>query len=145
MSVPYLDTGFALKRYVKEPNSPAAKTVLLAYSPPLHLTDILEMEIVNALHGKVFRYEMTECERDQCLDAFHADIVAGFWQRVTIGAASLRNRVIAIASLRTATLGCRTLDILHIAAALELGCTDFLSFDHRQRSAALAEGLKVVP
>jgi len=145
MSIPYLDTGFALKRYVQEPNSPVARAALLAYAPPLHLTDILEMEMVNALHGKVFRREMTESDRDQCLTAFHADIAAGFWQRVTIGSVSLRNRVVSIASERTAILGCRTLDILHIAAALELGCTDFLSFDHRQRSVALAEGLKVLP
>lgn len=145
MSTPYLDTGFALKRYVQEPNSPAARATLLTYKPPLYLPDILEMEIVNALHGKVFRGEMTESERDQCLADFQVDIATGFWHRVSIGPTSLRNRVVAIAALRTASLGCRTLDILHIAAALELGCTDFLSFDHRQRSAALAEGLNVVP
>ena len=38
-----------------------------------------------------------------------------------------------------------TLDILHITCALELGCVDFLSFDHRQRATALALGLRVVP
>ena len=31
------------------------------------------------------------------------------------------------------------------SAALELGCTDFLGFDHRQRSVALAEELNVLP
>ncbi len=128
---------------VPQPEQPSSAT-RLRYAPPLCLTDILEMEIVNALHGKVFRHEMTESERDQCLAAFHADVAAGFWQRVTIGPTSLRNRVIAIASRRTATHGCRTLDILHVAAALELGCVDFLSFDHRQRSVALAEGLNIV-
>ena len=116
MNLPYLDTGFALKRYVQEPNSPVAKAALLAYSPPLLLADILEMELVNALHGKVHRHEMTESERDQCLVGFQADIAAGFWRR-----ASLRQRVCALSEKHTATLGTRTLDLLHVAAAPELG------------------------
>lgn len=145
MSTPYLDTGFALKRYVQEPNSPTARAALLAYAPPLVLTDILEMELVNALHGKVHRREMSEAERDQCLADFHADITAGFWERQALGPASLRNRVVTLSSKLTPTLGTRTLDLWHVAAALELGCTDFLSFDRRQRDAALAEGLNVIP
>jgi hypothetical protein len=145
MSTPYLDTGFALKRYVQEPNSPTASATLLAYSPPLLLTDLLEMEIVNALHGKVNRREMTEAERDQRLADFQADIAAGFWERRTLGAASLRNRVVTLSAKLTPALGTRTLDLWHVAAALELGCTDFLSFDKKQRLAAEAEGLNVLP
>ena len=64
MHLSYLDTGFALKRYVQEPNSPVAKATLLAFTPPLPLTDLLEPELVNALHGKVFRSEMTPSECD---------------------------------------------------------------------------------
>ncbi len=145
MSVPYLDTGLALKRYVRESNSAVAKEVLLNYTPPLLLTDVLEMELVNALHGKVHRREMSEAERDQCLTNFQADIAAGFWQRAALGPVSLRNRAMTLAARHTPTLGTRTLDLLHVAAALELGCTDFLSFDHRQRQAAQAEGLNVLP
>jgi predicted nucleic acid-binding protein len=37
------------------------------------------------------------------------------------------------------------LDILHVATALELGATTFLSFDQRQRELAEAEGLMVQP
>ena len=45
----------------------------------------------------------------------------------------------------------RTLDAIHVAAALELAdevgleSVDFVSFDRRQREAALAEGLRVLP
>ena len=145
MSTPYLDTGFALKRYVPEPNSAEARAALLPYGPPLYLTDILEMEMVNTFHMKVFRSEMTYSELDQCLAAFQTDIAEGFWQRTSIDPSSLRTRVIGIASEHTAILGGRTLDILHIACALELGCKDFLSFDNRQRVTALAQGLNVVP
>lgn len=145
MSLPYLDTGFALKRYVQEPDSPAARSTLLTFSPPLLLTDLLEMELVNALHGKVFRGELTQSECDQCLADFATDIVGGFWMRRMLDAARLRLRFIALAENYTASIGTRTLDLLHIAAALELQADVFLSFDLRQRRAAAAAGLVVLP
>jgi predicted nucleic acid-binding protein len=45
----------------------------------------------------------------------------------------------------TPTLGTRSLDLLHIAAALVLGAKEFFSFDDKQRKAAAGEGLKVKP
>lgn len=41
--------------------------------------------------------------------------------------------------------GPRTLDLLHVAIALECGAKLFLSFDARQRKLAAAAGLKVRP
>ncbi|MBM4156595.1 MAG: type II toxin-antitoxin system VapC family toxin [Lentisphaerae bacterium] len=43
----------------------------------------------------------------------------------------------------TPRMGCRTLDILHVACALQLKPTEFLTFDHRQRKLAAHAGLKV--
>jgi len=145
MNLPYLDTGFALKRYVQEPNSPVAKATLLAFTPPLPLTDLLETELVNALHGKVFRSEMTQSECDQCLADFQTDIADGFWERRELDAVGLRLRFMALAQVHTAATGTRTLDLLHIAAAQALQANAFLSFDKRHRAAAAAVGLTVVP
>jgi predicted nucleic acid-binding protein len=39
----------------------------------------------------------------------------------------------------------RTADLLHVAAALELGASDFFSFDRQQRKMAEAAGLKLNP
>ncbi len=145
MSTPYLDTGFALKCYVQEPNSAAARTALLPFTPPLPLTDLLEMEMVNALHGKVFRHELTEAERDQCLADFVADINGGFWVRCSPNPVRLRTLLNVLAKAHTPAIGTRTLDLLHIAAALELQADAFLSFDDRQRRGAAAAGLTVLP
>lgn len=47
-------------------------------------------------------------------------------------------------SLRyTLAHGHRTYDVLLVAAALELGATDFMTFDDRQAKLAKAEGLNV--
>ena len=44
-----------------------------------------------------------------------------------------------------ASAGQRTIDLLHVAIALEAGAKTFLSFDQRQRKLAKAAGLKVKP
>ena len=46
-------------------------------------------------------------------------------------------------SAETLRLGCRTMDILHVACAIEIAATEFLTFDQRQHSLALHAGLKV--
>ncbi len=44
-----------------------------------------------------------------------------------------------------AALGCRTLDIIHMAAALVIGVKKFVTFDHRQAALARMAGLNVKP
>jgi predicted nucleic acid-binding protein len=39
---------------------------------------------------------------------------------------------------------CRSLDTLHVALALELGATEFCTFDLRQSRMASAAGLKII-
>ena len=38
-------------------------------------------------------------------------------------------------------LGCRTMDILHVACAIQLSVDQFVSFDNRQKKLAIAAGL----
>jgi len=45
----------------------------------------------------------------------------------------------------SAILGCRTLDIIHVAAALIIGATEFVTFDGRQGAIAKQAGLTVKP
>jgi len=51
--------------------------------------------------------------------------------------------VVDLARRHVARLGCRTLDTLHVACALELGAQQFLTFDQRQEKLAKAVGLSV--
>ncbi len=47
-------------------------------------------------------------------------------------------------STQTSTIGCRTLDILHVVFALEIGAGSFVTFDERQKRLAGYAGLQVV-
>ena len=49
----------------------------------------------------------------------------------------------ALSCAHTMTLGVRTLDLLHVAAARVLGATHFCTFDTRQHALAKAAGMHV--
>jgi hypothetical protein len=49
-----------------------------------------------------------------------------------------------LAEKHTATIGCRSLDILHCAAAKILGASELISTDSRQKKLATAMGLELV-
>ena len=50
-----------------------------------------------------------------------------------------------LSSQHTISGGYRSFDILHVAAALELGAKEFLTFDARQTALAEAENFAVKP
>jgi predicted nucleic acid-binding protein len=45
----------------------------------------------------------------------------------------------------SAEIGTRSLDLWHVAAAIEAGCETFVSYDNRQRKAAELSGLHILP
>jgi len=52
-------------------------------------------------------------------------------------------RAFHLAQQTTARMGTRSADVLHVAAALELGCAALYSFDERQRKLARSVHLRV--
>ena len=54
------------------------------------------------------------------------------------------NRAAELSQNHTPKLGTRSLDVLHVACALELKLRHFLTFDERQQKLALAARLKLV-
>ena len=54
-------------------------------------------------------------------------------------------RALSLSRRRSARLGTRTLDVLHVAAALVHKPDVFYTFDERQRQLARAERLSVLP
>jgi predicted nucleic acid-binding protein len=72
---------------------------------------------------------------------FERDRAGGVW--VEVNFPELAFEVCAqLARRHAARLGNRTLDALHVAAALELKAERFWTFDERQAKLARAEGLK---
>ncbi len=139
----YLDTSALLKLYIRENGSSRVQELISQQDDPLPLTDILEMELTNALRLKVYWQEITVAQADEQL-AFLADRKRrGLYVVPEVSRAALMATFRNLSSL-TPELGCRTMDILHVAWAKQLQVTSFISFDQRQIALAQRAALKVV-
>lgn len=79
------------------------------------------------------------------LEAFDEDISSGRWKTPEYVEATVWRFARDLSDRHAATIGCRTLDLLHVAVALSLGVKTFVTFDERQRTVAKLEGLRVRP
>jgi predicted nucleic acid-binding protein len=136
----YADTSFLVSLYTADRNSVAASEHARLAGPPFPLTPFGRLELINAIHLRCFRGENPMSEAMADLAAVASDLAAGTLSPVPIPAAMVE-RAQALAGKHTGRLGVRSLDILHVAVALELQAEAFLTFDRRQARLARAEGL----
>ena len=141
----YFDSGIIVKLYVQEATSPDAIRLVSAYVAPYALTQWQALEVKNAIRLKAFRAEITAAEMNRSIAAFEQDIATGRWQRPAYTAATIEQKADELSAGHSAILGCRTLDIIHVAAALVLGAKEFVTFDGRQGALAKRVGLTVRP
>ena len=141
----YFDSAIIVKLYVQEATSPDAIRLVGSYVAPYVLTQWQELEVKNAIRLKAFRAEITAAEMNQSIAAFEQDIATGRWQRPAYTAATVEQKADELSAGHSAVLGCRTLDIIHVAAALVLDATEFVTFDGRQGALAKQVGLTVKP
>lgn len=139
----YLDTSAFLKLYVREAGSELVQDTVTSQTEPLPVWEVLEMELHNALQLKVFRSELTEKEATRQQSLFQRRKTKGFYFVPEICRSELMAEFRRL-SENTPRMGCRTLDILHVACACQLKPDRFLSFDTRQIALAKAAGLSAL-
>ena len=138
----YLDTGCLVKLYYPEPDS--AKVVALVQGKPLCHTHLHALEFVNALQLKVFSSSATAPQVAAARALVEADLVAGVLVSPVAEWKDIFAEAEKLAEQHTGTFGCRSLDILHCAAAKVLAASEFISTDARQKKLAIAMGLNLV-
>jgi predicted nucleic acid-binding protein len=145
MKAVYADTSALLKLYWREVDSAEAIAVLTGYEVPWVYSLLHEVELPNAVYLKRFRGECTAEQESEVLASMRRDLQTGRLRRSSSDPEAIFARAADLASKYSARLGTRSLDLLHVAAALECGSTDFVSYDARQRKVAAGEGLRVMP
>jgi predicted nucleic acid-binding protein len=140
----YADTSLLFSLYSTDANSPKTDAWRKANPDPLPFTAFHRLELRNALNLAVFQKRMTPVEVQSAWQEVENDIAAGLlvlrgglWHRVLVDAES-------VAATHTSTIGSRTLDVLHVAAAKLTGATEFCTFDTRQAALAKRVGLSAV-
>jgi len=138
----YADSSFLVSLYSADTNWAAAARTMEVFTGECLITTFGELEVINAFGLRVFRREVSLAQAQLSLMDFEKDLRDGILQlrglpeRVFERARQLSQRT-------TAKLGIRTADLLHVAAALELGADYLYSFDQQQRKLARTVHLKL--
>lgn len=139
----YCDTSVLASIYLEDSSSKKITRWLQEAELPVPLSPLSELELVGAVQQRLFRKQITMQEAVRCQYDIQDDINQGIYSRVT-----LENReyeqALQLVHRHTSSIGCRTLDVLHVAAALLLNIRTFVTCDARQKLLAQTAGLKVI-
>ena len=128
----YMDTSALLKLYKMEKHSSRVRKYVTSRGKRVTLTALHELEFSNAIYLNQYHGVLTEAEAMKILRWFHEDIEQQRYQRVEIDFAIIFVDALNIVRQYTARIGCRSLDVMHLAAALHCGAKVVVSFDKRQ-------------
>lgn len=139
----YLDTSALVKLYVLEDGSEFVQSSVSAQDEPLPVWELQEAELANALNLKAFRKEWSEDDAKLQIERFRDRMRRGFYFSPQIDRVEWM-RTFHRLSGETPRTGCRTMDILHVACAMQLPSCRFLTFDTRQSALARLAGLDLI-
>ena len=88
-------------------------------------------EIINAICRAAFQEELDLKGLSEALADFNSDFTSGHLRQADILWRAALNRAMELSQQYTPKLGTRSLDVLHVACALELKLRHFLTFDLR--------------
>lgn len=135
----YPDTSFLFSRYVTDAHSVEVNR-RMGLHPAVILTPFHRAELADAIFQWVFRGKTSVLEAELAFADFEADCAAGVWLWIGVPEKAYQGCA-ELAQRNGPTLAVRTLDTLHVAAAIELKATRFWTFDERQTKLAEVEGL----
>lgn len=138
--VAYPDTSVLVSLYVREPHSEGAIRLIGQFASSVVIAPLQEFEVANALELAVLQRRLTRSEADAARSNFELDLL--HWTVTDFPVAAF-TRAVTVARRHTVRYGTRSIDVLHVAAALLLSAEVFLTFDKRQRRLAKACGLRI--
>ncbi|MBM3890129.1 MAG: type II toxin-antitoxin system VapC family toxin [Verrucomicrobia bacterium] len=141
----YADSSFLVSCYVTDANTPQAKGYLLRVGVPLVFTALHALEVRNAFALGVFRGLFSSGDAAAARANLETDLRSGRLVKKAVNWPMVLRIAVRLAERHSATVGTRSLDVLHVATAKVLRAVEFVSFDTRQRTLAATVGLKVAP
>jgi predicted nucleic acid-binding protein len=140
----YADPSALLKLYIHEPASAAMNAWRRRTKGALPMTPHGRLEIVNGICLAAFRKVISAEALSDAIASFDEDRAEGRYVEADVLWRATLRRAAELGRAHTPALGCRALDVLHVATAVELRLRYFVTFDGRQRRLAQAAGLKPI-
>ena len=140
----YVDPSALARLYIHQDGSREICAWRAKITGALPVTHHGRTEVINAICRSAFLGHLDERETEEALADLANDFSSGRLHQADILWRAALNRAAELSRHHTPKLGTRTLDVLHVACALELKLRHFLTFDERQQRLAVAVGLKLV-
>lgn len=140
----YVDPSALLTLYLHQRESAAMNAWRARAAGALRVTHHGRTEIVNGICLAAFRGYISSDAMTDALASLDEDFAQGRYVQADLLWRATLQRAAELSRQHTPSLGCRSLDVIHVASALELGFGRFLTFDSRQQRLARAAGLKAV-
>jgi predicted nucleic acid-binding protein len=138
----YVDPSALSRLYIRQAGSREMAAWRAKINGPLTVTHHGRTEVVNAICRAAFLGQLDAQGLSDALADLSSDFAAGHLRQADILWRAALNRAAELSKSHTPKLGTRSLDVLHVACALELKARYFLTFDVRQQELAAAAGLK---
>lgn len=139
----YFDTSAVVPLYLPEIRSDRAREEARR-ARQIPYTPLHTLEVTSAIHLNCGRGLITAAELHAVSLQIEDDLSAHRLRTTPLDLADVFTSATTIARQHAARLLCRSLDVLHVAAALHLRCTELVSADERQLRLARTIGLDVV-
>lgn len=149
MMIAYPDTSFLCAMFRNQANSPEAAKHFAQMPEALHIASPLIFEFRQSTRWQAFLHAndpqkgFDRKTAQAALAKFNSNIACGAIVVVPVDWADVVSIGERLSAQYTWTKGYRGFDVLHVATAMHLGATEFLSFDGKQKDLAEAEGLMV--
>jgi predicted nucleic acid-binding protein len=142
----YWDTSCILKLYCFESDSKKFHNMVERYSSALTTSSLTDTEMYYALLQKESRSETGDEAANEIFQRYLNDSKSGLILHIPLGEDIFRitREITDICYKAASPIQLRSLDGLHLAAALHSGCTQLVSADLRMKAAAQLIGLPVL-
>lgn len=138
----YADTSFLFSLVLHDANTVAAVAYLKGHAAALAFTPWQRCELRNAIRLALWRGNCDAATANRALDKMAADLATGNLIETPLVWPDVLQVADLLGEMHTAALGVRSLNLLHVAAAVTLRAKKFLTCDVRQLALARAAGLR---
>lgn len=139
-----MDPSALLKLYLHEPESRKMASWRAKTRGPLPVTHHGRVELANGIALAAHRKLIDESTYEAAIADLDDDFEQGHYVQADLLWRAALKRASELSREHTRILGTRSLDVLHVACAIELGLRTFVSFDARQQSLVRAVGLRLL-
>ncbi len=141
--IAYYDTSVILKLYTWESESDRIQQMVVQEGSAILFTSLHLSECTSALMLKVFRGECSDFQSKRAIADIEEDLANLVLRRQAIDWEAAWQETRNFSLSHSASLGCRTLDSLHVACARQIQAQKFITGDKRQAALAKQAGMDV--